>query len=81
MLVFLKAHMPEKSLIAMVDETLLLTMLVTTSMSQLTAVCLQIRQWAQTGKVQSNLHSKGPWLADQPREAIFFVAVQFLLCP
>lgn len=59
--------MPEKkSLIAMMDETPLLTMLVTTSMSQLTAVCLQAHQWAQTGTAQSSSHSRRPQLADEP---------------
>lgn len=42
------------------------TMLVTTSMSQLTAVCLQAHQWAQTCTAQSNSHSRRPQLADEP---------------
>lgn len=54
---------PKKCLIATRDETSLLTVLVTASMSQLTAVCLQAHQWAQIGTTQSNSHSRGlSWL-------------------
>lgn len=62
--------MPENSVIAMMDEMPLLAMLVTTSMSQMTAVCLPAHQWAQMGTAQSNSHNRGPQPADEPREAI-----------
>lgn len=48
------------------DETPLLTMLVPTSMSQLTAVCLQAHQRPQIGTAQSNSRGGGPQLADEP---------------
>lgn len=56
-------HMPDKKKMPHSNERSLLTVLVTASMSQLTAVCLQAHQWAQIGTTQSNSHSGGlSWL-------------------